>query len=174
VTIFGTDAPGYVGPAAVTRGSVDYAGQIVIEIGGLIAGAEHDQINHAATAGLGGELMVQLIGGFEPEPGDSFTILTYVGHTGEFDTLSLPTLAAGLQWDVDYGTSALTLTVGEQIPGDCDLDGDVDLAEYADFANCLAGPAGGLGTGCDCFDLDADGDVTLSDFAAFQVAFTGS
>ncbi|MCP4246615.1 MAG: hypothetical protein GY778_06165 [bacterium] len=173
VTISGTDDIGYVDPAAVNRGSVDYVGQLVVEIGGLIAGTKHDQINHSATAGLGGELTVELIGGFEPSPGDSFTILTYGSHTGQFDTLSLPVLAAGLLWQVNYGTSSLTLEVGDQIPGDCDLDGDVDLAEYGNFESCLTGPGGGLGTGCDCFDVDADGDVTLFDFAEFQVAFTG-
>ncbi|MCP4246614.1 MAG: hypothetical protein GY778_06160 [bacterium] len=173
VTISGTDDLGSVGPAAVTRGSVDYAGKIVVEIGGLFAGTEHDQTNHSATAGLGGELMVELIGGFEPGPGDSFTIITYASQTGQFDTLTLPTLAAGLQWDVDYGPSSLTLMVAEDLPGDCNLDGAVDLGDHADFDACLLGPGGGLGTGCECFDFDADGDVTLFDFAEFQVAFTG-
>ena len=58
-------------------------------------------------------------------------------------------------------------------PGDCDGDGDVDLHDFVDFEACLAGPGGGLGTGCDCFDLDDNGDVDLGDFAEFQSVFTG-
>ena len=126
-----------------------------------------------AIVQIGGELAVELIDGFEPSLGDSLTILTYVSHTGQFDTLSLPTLADGLQWHVGYGASSLTLVVEEPMPGDCDMDGHVDLGDHADFTACLLGPGGGLGTGCECFDLDDDGDVTLFDFAEFQVAFTG-
>lgn len=62
----------------------------------------------------------------------------------------------------------------ESIPNDCDGDGDVDLTDYTQFHTCLAGPGGGLGTGCDCFDGDANGDVDLFDAASFQAAFTGA
>jgi hypothetical protein len=58
--------------------------------------------------------------------------------------------------------------------GDCDADGDVDLDDYTRFEECLGGPGGGLGTGCECYDFDASGDVDLFDFAGFQVVFTGS
>lgn len=172
VTITGTDAPGNVGPAAVDRGSVDYAGRLVVEIRGLYAGTEHDQINHSATAGLGGDLTVELVDGFEPVLGDSFTILTYGSHTGQFDTLSLPALPAGLLWHIDYGTSSLTMSVQEQSSGDCDLDGDVDLADYTHLEGCLTGPGVGLDSGCECFDVDSSGTVDLADFALFQAAFT--
>ena len=51
------------------------------------------------------------------------------------------------------------------IPGDCDGDGNVDLA---DLSTCLFGPDGGLGAGCECVDFDGDNDTDLEDFAAFQ------
>ncbi|HNQ22519.1 MAG TPA: hypothetical protein PKK06_05435 [Phycisphaerae bacterium] len=60
------------------------------------------------------------------------------------------------------------------LPGDCDGDQDVDLADFADFSDCLGGPGQGLGADCDCYDLDDDGDVDLRDFAEFQTAFTGA
>jgi len=41
------------------------------------------------------------------------------------------------------------------------------------FEVCLAGPGGGLGAGCACFDLDSSGEIDLLDFAEFQVLFTG-
>ncbi len=62
----------------------------------------------------------------------------------------------------------------EDLPGDCDGDGDVDLDDFASFEACLLGPDGGLGTGCECFDFDGDGDNDLLDFAQFQVNFTGN
>jgi hypothetical protein len=166
VTISGTDDLGSVGPAGVDRGSVDYAGNLVIEIGGLIPGAEHDQINHSGAAGFSGELTVELLAGFEPGLGDSFTILTYASHTGEFDTFNLPTLATGLEWQVNYGPSDLTLEIvggGDPLIGDCDLDGDVDLS---DLAQLLASYGMTDGATWGDGDFDDDGDVDLSDLAA--------
>ncbi|MCP4246445.1 MAG: hypothetical protein GY778_05290 [bacterium] len=50
----------------------------------------------------------------------------------------------------------------------------MDLDDYASIYACLAGPDGGLGSGCECFDFNSDGDNDLRDFAAFQLDFTGS
>lgn len=55
--------------------------------------------------------------------------------------------------------------------GDYNGDGIIDLADYAEFPACLAGPGGGLGTGCEVFDFDSDTDVDAFDFAGFQVVF---
>lgn len=63
--------------------------------------------------------------------------------------------------------------VGPPIPGDCNNDGFVDLADFALFEACLFGPSGGLGPDCGCFDFDNDGDTDMHDFAAFQLNFTG-
>ena len=56
-------------------------------------------------------------------------------------------------------------------PGDCNIDGGVNLYDYGDLAWCLTGPKGELKTNCDCFDVDNDNDVDLSDAARFQSAF---
>ena len=174
VLISGTDAPGPNGPAAVNRGSVDYAGRLMIEVGGMAAGSGHDQINHSGAVTFAGELTVQLVYGFEPSLGQSFTIATYAGRTGEFDTLTLPTLTYGLMWYVDYGATALTLTVDEQLAGDCDMDGDTDLVNHGQFNDCLTGPEGSMAGSCSCFDMNDSGTVDLADFALLQTAFTGS
>ena len=55
--------------------------------------------------------------------------------------------------------------------GDHDGDGNIDLDDYAEFADCLTGPGGGLGTGCGVFDFDTDTDVDAFDFAGFQRVF---
>ncbi len=59
------------------------------------------------------------------------------------------------------------------VPGDCTGDYILDLDDYAELANCLAGPnAGALSAGCECADLDEDSDVDLADFAVFAKILT--
>lgn len=128
VVITGTDAPGF-SPATVNRGSVIYDGTLEIELGGDSPG-QFDQLNHILGAGiaeLGGELDILLINGFEPSEGDQFEFLTATGGvTGMFDSVELPTLDAGLLWDLDYNTNEVLLSVIAANPADFDLDGDVD------------------------------------------------
>lgn len=49
--------------------------------------------------------------------------------------------------------------------GDSNLDGDVDLDDYAEMAGCIAGPGAVGAPLCGCFDSDADGDIDLRDFS---------
>jgi hypothetical protein len=81
---------------------------------------------------LGGELDVGLIGGFMPNSGDIFQILTATGGiSGTFATTVLPTLAGNLFWEVGYGPNSVTLTVAApSLPGDFNSDGVVDAADY--------------------------------------------
>ena len=64
-------------------------------------------------------------------------------------------------------------------PADFECDGDVDLADHAEFAACISGPVEASGfvqpsLSCrDYFDLDGDTDVDLTDFREFQEAFGG-
>ncbi len=51
--------------------------------------------------------------------------------------------------------------------GDLDEDGDVDLDDFALFADCAMGES----TECAAADADADDDVDLHDFGAFQTVF---
>ena len=57
--------------------------------------------------------------------------------------------------------------------GDCDGDGDVDLADFLAFQSCYTGPVGPVNPGCECANFDGDDDVDLADFLAFQSAYTG-
>lgn len=59
------------------------------------------------------------------------------------------------------------------IAGDCDEDGDIDMADFLKFQTCFTGSGGTLEPGCECADFDDDGDVDLSDFWNFQTSFTG-
>ena len=62
--------------------------------------------------------------------------------------------------------------------GDIDLDGDVDLVDFATFAQCFGANIGAPPPGCSpneaCrSDLDGDGLVDLVDFATFALNYTG-
>jgi hypothetical protein len=116
-------------------GSAEYDGTLDIEIGGLTAGSEYDQLNHTLAGGaaqLGGTLGVSLLNGFMPQAGDMFDILTAAGGvSGTFATTILPALAGDLFWNINYGPNSVELTVAAPIlAGDFNGDGVVDAADY--------------------------------------------
>ncbi len=59
--------------------------------------------------------------------------------------------------------------------GDSDMDGDVDLDDFAKFTNCIVGPISTDGL-CECrfLDLDHDRDVDWADFRSFQLLYNGN
>jgi hypothetical protein len=61
-------------------------GVLNIEIGGLTAGSQYDRLVVSGSATLNGTLNVILLNGFQPSPGDSFQVLTFGSHTGDFST----------------------------------------------------------------------------------------
>jgi hypothetical protein len=62
----------------------------------------------------------------------------------------------------------------QQVPADCNVDGGVNLYDYATLATCMSGPGAGVfELPCICFDLDGDGDVDMGDAGAFQRMFNG-
>ena len=59
------------------------------------------------------------------------------------------------------------------VPGDLDLDDDVDVTDLAALRSCLSGQGIPRSAQCRRSDLDKDGDVDLSDFAIMQRCFSG-
>jgi hypothetical protein len=109
----GTASPG----SPSTTGALNIAGgytcadtaNLNVRIGGRIGG-QFDVLAVTNNAALAGVLNVSLIGGFAPQAGDSFDIMTFNSATGTFIP-NLPPLDMGLSWDVQYGPRALTLSV---------------------------------------------------------------
>jgi hypothetical protein len=62
-------------------------GVLVIEVGGTDAGTDFDQLAVTGQATLDGTLTVNLTGGFVPNSGDRFQVLTFGSETGAFATV---------------------------------------------------------------------------------------
>jgi hypothetical protein len=54
----------------------------VIRIANTTPGAGFDQLNITCQATLDGNLLISLIAGFQPQTGDSFTVMTFASRTG--------------------------------------------------------------------------------------------
>ncbi len=72
---------------------------------------DYDLLDIQGSAEFGGALDVSLLGDFQPSLGDEFDILNFSSATGSFDSMSLPALAEGLQWDMSNLYMAGSLAV---------------------------------------------------------------
>jgi hypothetical protein len=61
-----------------------------------------------SSATFDGTLVVDSLDGYSPSPGDSFDLVDYSSHIGNFATTTLP-IASGTQPSLSYGASSLTL-----------------------------------------------------------------
>ncbi len=145
-----------------------------IELGGLNPGTEHDQLVVTGTADLqGGTLNVVPAGGFMPQVGQQFVILTADDVQNTFAEVTGPG-----EYTVSYNATNVTITVDVSpcsafVAADFDLDCDVDGDDVALFVSCASGPAIPLTPGCEAKDLDLDGDVDARDFGIVQRCFSG-
>ncbi len=80
------------------------------------------------------------------------------------------TLVAELE---SNGGGGIAVVPFQTAPGDFDLDGDVDLDDFAAFDACVTGPQGLIEPACGLGDLDRDLDIDLADLALLQLHFTG-
>lgn len=71
------------------------SGVLNIELGGLAAGTQYDQLAISGTATLGGTVNVSIIPPFVLTGGDVFDPVTYGSHTGVFATENLPAFPGG-------------------------------------------------------------------------------
>lgn len=79
-------------------------------------GVAFDQLVVQRTAVLSGLLEIALApGGWQPQLGDTFQILTATGGvTGTFSTASMPPLTPGWSWNILYSANSVSLQVVEQ------------------------------------------------------------
>ena len=160
----------------IARGDVlDYvqtaAGTTHIDLGGTGIG-QFDRLFVSGNAQLEGELDLDVVGGYVPTLMDQFTVINSAGLIGTFDTIDGVLFAPGQALAVTYTATSVVVTVA--LPGDTNLDGDVDDSDLGtSFAN-YTGPIGAAGgktwvTG----DTDGDGDVDDSDLGTSLAGYTG-
>lgn len=105
----GQVSPGDVGASGVLTITGNYnqavTGTLNIELGGLNAGSEHDQLLVGGATTLDGTLDVSLINGFTPAVNDNFTVMTYSSRTGTFATIN----GHGQNYTPNYNPTDLTL-----------------------------------------------------------------
>jgi len=82
-------------------------------------------------------------------------------------------------WRVDEVTTLGTVVgsvwtfTTRLLPGDFDLDGDVDMEDFGHLQDCFSGSAQPHGSDCGDADIDDDGDVDVADFAEFNNCLAG-
>ncbi len=110
-------------------GPVQNASTLRIDLGGSIPGVEFDVLEVNGEATLGGRLVVTADPGFEPQLGESFTIVTADSLIGEFDIAFLPPAIGDLILTIQYDNG------GKGRPGSVTLvveELDVDFFTFDD------------------------------------------
>ena len=113
VVFDGTYSPGN-SPAItnLSNGEFSSASSLLIELGGTQPGTQYDRVvDSSSLALLGGTLNVALYNGFVPSYGNSFEILQYGQHSGDFGAVNYPALSGGLSWERTTSATAMTITV---------------------------------------------------------------
>jgi T5SS/PEP-CTERM-associated repeat protein len=99
----------------------DPSASLKIEIAALsLVGPKYlqqfDILDVTGQAHLAGTLDVSTLDDYQPKAGDRFQVLTYAGHSGQFDQVVGSQLPGGLHFDVVYGSRAMELVVATPEP----------------------------------------------------------
>jgi fibronectin-binding autotransporter adhesin len=101
--------PTTAGTLAVSGNYTQSVGTLNTYLGGTASGS-YSQLSVGGQADFGGTLDASLSNGFQPAPGDAFTLLSYGSGSGTFATLNLPPLSTG-SWDPVYDNVQDTFTL---------------------------------------------------------------
>ncbi len=136
------------GPSAVLR----------LTLGAMLASSDHDRLEVDDAVQFAGTLDLDLAPGFEPVANETYTLVTYGSHAGEFTAID--------GWDLgdlrlypEY--TADELYVVARHLGDVNADGALDNKDKSalakSFGACTPDPVPCAG------DIDADGDIDTDD-----------
>ena len=123
----------------------------------------HSTINVGGTVNIDNAgLVVELGDGFEPNGGESYTLINAGSVTGEFfKAFELPELTGDLNWDFNITSNEVVLFVtGGPAPvsGDFNADGVLSTDDLDSLNSMIA-----AGMSDAAFDLNGDGNVDLAD-----------
>jgi hypothetical protein len=154
----------------VSGNYIQIDGHLAIQLSGVDPGTTYDRLQVTGNIVLGnsttggGTLDVSFVNGFTPAAGNSFDILDGASTSGTFDTLSLPSLAPGLMWNVSklYTTGVLRV----YLTGDYNGDGVVDAADYTVWRDTLGQSGTALAA-----DGNGNGTIDAGDFDVWTMHF---
>lgn len=110
--MFNPGGSGFAGQFDVTGAYTQLlTGTLNIEIGGLTVDTLYDRLATSLTCQVAGTVNLSLINGFEPNIGDSFTILTCSAVAGTFAQINGLDIGNGKQFSPTYNANNLVLTV---------------------------------------------------------------
>jgi predicted outer membrane repeat protein len=143
-------------PATVTLQNATFApvNVLTMELGGTAPGTDYDHLNITGSAKLGGAVVVTLVNGFTPAPGNTFDLIDGP-TTGAFANLVLPDLPMNEMWDTSQFATNGTITV-------------IGLNALQTWRRTHFGGTANSGAAADLFDGDKDGLVNLVEFAFGQ------
>ncbi len=105
-----------VGVGSVVSVSSNYTqasgGTLAVDVGGTASGQYGVLKVIFGSATLAGTLNVSLVNGYSPKAGDSIPIMTFPSATGQFDTVNVSGLPAGIGMTVVYGAKNVSLVFG--------------------------------------------------------------
>jgi T5SS/PEP-CTERM-associated repeat protein len=89
----------------------DRQARLDIQIGGTVAGTQHDRLAVANGASLNGTLALSLVNGFVPTIGQTFDVVTAGSINGQFAAISGTDLGGGKAFVARYLSNAVQLVV---------------------------------------------------------------
>lgn len=165
----GTVSPGASPGSLTIQGNyTQSSGTLSIELGGLAAGTQFDQLLVSGNVSLGGTLQVSLVNGFTPAVGDQYQIITAGSISGTFSTLTLVSFPGTAT--VSYGPTTVTLRITSSptgcgtCRGDLSSNSAIDGIDIQSFVSCLV--AGSSSGACACADVNGDAQTNLDDVSA--------
>ena len=129
---------------------------------------EYDAITVGGPVTLGGALELDLLDGYEPDYGRVFRVIQAGELRGRFDRIEGVRVGPAKSLAVTFDGREVTVTVA--LPGDGDLDGQVDAADYVLFKRHEGLEAATWSQG----DFNGDGQVDWLDFPALRDSFGSS
>jgi len=127
-------------------------------------GTVSDRLITTGTLNLGGRMLVSRQTGFTPIPGTSFEVIQFANVTGDINVVN-DTGLAGLSFTKVVDSDSLSLlAVG--FPGDANLNGTVNIADFALLAGNFNQPGNWL-----VGDFTGDGTVGIADFSLLAANF---
>ncbi len=126
---------------------------------------QFDRMTVLGTAALAGRADLSLIGGYNPVPYTSHQIIGAISVTGHFDTVGGIVISPTRSLALTYSPTGAFVTAA--LPGDANLDGNVNSFDFT----ALAGNFGGTGKTWATGDFNGDGTTNSFDFTTLAANF---